>query len=91
MGNANYCHKRISMKLLRDKLRELSDIIFDHEDVFIDMFMGNMKVYELIDVNFSDNSISYVCILDCGQHIRNYITYDQFDIFREKIGDETKK
>ena len=53
------------------------EYIFDNEESFMDKFAVG-KWETLIDVTFSDRYIKIVYLLDCGQHISDRISLDEY-------------
>jgi hypothetical protein len=75
------------LRILRDLLEKYTDLVFFYQDAFIDRFCKG-EVMDLLDVSFSDESVHIRYVLDCGQHICDTFTTDEFCDWVYEVLDE---
>lgn len=56
-------------KSLQHKLDVITDFIYNHEQEFLDRFLGEDFATELLSVSINSERVKFVAVAESGQHI----------------------
>jgi hypothetical protein len=76
------------LQILKYSSSVICEFIFEHEESFVDSFMGG-SIIAITKLSFDGDHVHFVYVADGGSHISDYINIEEFTTWAIKAFKET--